>query len=63
MRQVSSCVTNNKNLRQISVEFTSKAKPRSVKVRKTYDHHQVDSENKKSMKVERKGKCNRYLFF
>ena len=61
-RQVLNCLTSNKPLRKFNVRFTNKAKPRPVSVKKIQEQHQIDLVDMKSLKVEYKGKCYRYIF-
>ena len=61
-RQVLKRVTKNERLRKFNVRFTNKAKPRPVSVKRIQEQHQIDLVDMKSMKVEYKGKCYRYIF-
>ena len=61
-RQALKCVTSNERLRKFNARFTNKAKPRPVRVKRIQEQHQIDLVDMKSMKVEYKAKCYRYIF-
>ena len=61
-RQILKRVTRNERLRNFNVRFTNKAKPRLVSVKRIHEQHQIDLVGMKSMKVEYKEKCYRYIF-
>ena len=57
-RQMLKCVYSNERFRKFNVWFTKKAKPRPI----IQEQQQIDLVDMKSMTVEYKGKCYRYIF-
>ena len=62
-RQVLKCVTSNERLGKFYVSFTNKPKSRLTSVKIIQEQHQINWVDIKSLKVEYKGKCYRYIFF
>ena len=62
-RQVLKCVTSNERLGKFYVSFTNKPKSRLTSLKIIQEQHQINLVDIKSLKVEYKGKCYRYIFF